>query len=153
VRIFIYCADPREEADLERKINEQLLSRNERDGSERVSLLSFYGGPMCLAYPKHRFLEDDAAWLLRQIRAGIKISPEISDVVLVGHNCGYYNYVLILADEAKKREDLKTAARYLRENIRTVKVATYYDNESSFEEVGITKVPAKAPALQLVLQE
>jgi len=149
VRIFIYCADPREEADLGRKINDQLLSRSERDGDERVSLLSFYGGPVCLAYPKHRLLENSAIWLLGQIRAGIKISPEISDVVLIGHNCGYYNYVLILADEAKKREDLKTAARYLRKNIRTVKVAAYYDNESSFEEIiGVKKAHELRPVLQ-----
>jgi hypothetical protein len=148
VRIFIYCADPREEADLEEKINEQLLSEDERSGAKKIIRLSFFGGPICLAHPDH-LLKNDALWLLGQVRFAVKNFPGTNNVVLIGHDCGYYDCIPLLADGAKKREDIKRGVYFLHKNIHGLVIDAYYDNKSSFEKImGAKKAHELRPVLQ-----
>jgi len=82
MRLFIYCSDPREEADLETKINKTLLTPG-----EKIHRIAVYGGPIFLAHPI--IFCDEANTMLRQIDFAIsEFHPE--ETVIVGHNCAFY---------------------------------------------------------------
>lgn len=98
MRVFVFCADPREEADLEPKINQKL-----RKPGEKIIRLSVFGGPICLAYSRE--LKKDCDFLLRQLRFANKTFG-IKEIVLVGHDCGYYKCIPMHADEEKKKPTL-----------------------------------------------
>jgi len=99
MRLFIYCSDPREEADLENKINKSLILPG-----EKVMRITTFGGPIFLAHPI--VFRSQANTMLDQIRFAIeKFKPE--KIVLVGHNCGFYQEDVSLSKlsvEDKKRD-------------------------------------------------
>jgi len=81
MRLFIFCSDPREEADLETKIQQELIYPG-----EKIMKLANYGYPIVLAHPIA--FPHEANALLRQIEFGIrKFHPD--QIVSVGHNCGW----------------------------------------------------------------
>ena len=107
MRLFIYCSDPREEADLETKISKELLFPN-----EKIMRLANCGYPMVLAHPIH--FRSGANWLLEQIDFMIKnFQPE--QVVSIGHDCGWYETVPVLAkiNLFDKKRDIANIHRML----------------------------------------
>ena len=133
MRIVILCADPREQADLARKVDEKLL-----EPGEKIILISLLGGPICLAHPETLKVEADC--LLKQIRDAQTIFPDADEVVLIGHECGFYSAVLgmMTSTEAKKR-DLAEGANFLVNNICDIAVSAHFDisteDEVAFEEI------------------
>jgi len=89
LRLFFHCSDPRDRADLETKINAVLLAPG-----EKINRIAVYGGPIVLAHPI--VFREEANTMLRQINFAIEnFYPE--EIVLVGHDCGFYSTVLSLA--------------------------------------------------------
>jgi hypothetical protein len=129
VRIFIYCADPSEEADLERKIS-ALLAEPE----EKIIRISVFGGPIALAYPEA--LKSTCSVLLGQIRFAVKKFP-VDEIVLVGHNCGFYSE--IRERRPNKKADLARASENIARYFRCVKVTAVFeetkDGETTFSPV------------------
>lgn len=125
VRLFVYCSDPRKEADLENKVNQKLLHPG-----EKIARITLYGGPVPLAHPAD--LRDEAACLLKQIRFSMKLPVPfaVTEVVLVFHNCGYYANVSRLVNKRAKQNDVVTAMRFLRKHIHGIKIRAYYDNSN-----------------------
>jgi len=107
MRLFIYCSDPREEADLETKISQQLLVPN-----EKIMRLANCGYPMVLAHPI--CFRDGAGWLLSQIDFMINnFHPE--QAIFVGHDCGWYETVPSLAETSlfEKKRDIANIHKML----------------------------------------
>ncbi len=119
MRLFIYCADPRESADLETKINRKLLKRG-----EKIVRITLFGGPIPFAHPED--LKPEAGCLLKQVRFGLSVFP-ITDIVLVFHDCGYYVNVPRHVTKQTKLHDAMKAGRFLRDHISKVKIRVYYD--------------------------
>jgi len=129
VRIFIYCADPREEADLESKIFALLT-----DPEERVIRISLLGGPLALAYPEA--LKSVCSALLGQIRFATK-RFRVDEIVLVGHNCGFYSE--IRERRPNKKADLSRAAENVARYFRNARVKAVFeetiDGKTTFSPV------------------
>ena len=123
MRLFVYCSDPREAADLERKINQKLLKPG-----EKITRLTLYGGPIPFAHP--RDLRAGAESFLEQIRFGMKMPGEfqIPEVVLVFHDCGFYANVPFSVTRQTKLHDVVRAIRFLRKHIHRIKIRAYYDS-------------------------
>lgn len=101
MRLFIFCSDTRKKADLEHKIEGNLLMPG-----EKIAKIMNYGLPMVLAHPI--IFPNEASALLGSIRFAIEeFHPE--EVVSVGHDCGYYETSSLLANTSlfdKKRDIL-----------------------------------------------
>jgi len=126
VRVFIYCADPREEADLERKIIALL-----EDPEEQIIRISILGGPLAFAYPEA--LKATCSTLLAQLRFAVKTFC-VDEIVLVGHKCGFYSEIRERrpnqkADLARAAEN---AARYFRNVTVTAVFEETVDGETAF---------------------
>ena len=134
MKLFIFCADPREEADLGEKIRQKLLAPG-----ERAIFLSFLGGPVCLAYPED--LKRDANWLLGHIRVSKQMFHDLTDIILVGHDCGFYTNIQNMANTraSRKRGDIIRGADFLKEQNLGLNISAYYDSdndvETPFEEI------------------
>ena len=134
MKLFIFCADPREEADLAEKVKQKLLAPD-----ERAIFLSFLGGPVCLAYPEN--LAIDANWLLEHIRVSQQMFPELTEIVLVGHDCGYYANIpnMANASSSRKKGDIVKGTAFLESQNLGLGISAYYDSdndaETPFEEI------------------
>lgn len=134
MRLFIYCADPRAEADLGEKIQKLL-----RPG-EKIARHSTFSGPLCFAYPED--LREKFITLMGEIRFFINEfgSDGKAEIVLVWHNCGFYKSILLRADKQTMKNDAIRGTEFLKRRIRHgARIASYYDNSSdnniSFEEI------------------
>jgi len=126
MRLFIYCADPRPEASLGRKINEVLIAQG-----EQVMRLCCFGGPIALAHPKE--MAQTFAYMTDQIRFAVKcFSPE--EIVIVGHDCGFYNHFVALkgTSVAQKRKDIIVVMELLKKRYarNDVTVRAFFDVSS-----------------------
>lgn len=130
MRVFIFCADPREEADLDRKIKEKLL----RPGEKPVKI-SVLGGPICFAHPEE--LEDEVKGVTKQLRFAHKVF-RFDEIVLVGHDCGYYANVSRQHSSAEKKKDMSRAVSNLKKIFKN-RITAYYDcsehGQTRFEEI------------------
>ena len=133
MRLFIYCSDPREEANLELKIQHKLLY----SPNERIVRLADYGYPMVLAHPIA--FNHGANWLMEQISFTIrKFRPE--QVVSIGHDCGWYEESVFTSGislSEKKRDILRIHKMLLRrhpdQDIKSffdASAGNYFDFES-----------------------
>lgn len=133
-RIFILCADPSDEANLQKKVEQKLLSPEE----ERPIFISLFGGPICLAY--HADLPKKADTVVEDVRFAKK-KFGVVDAVLIGHICRFYAEIPVSADEKKAKEDLAESAQYLDSRVCGLSVTALFDTSSggriSFEEVPV----------------
>jgi len=92
VRIFVHCADPREEADLDSKISKWFVTPG-----ERVVKLSLFGGPICLVFDQFQgkaqeLIKDICFAIDNRQKFGAAPDEEV-EVVLVGHTCQFYSQI------------------------------------------------------------
>jgi len=109
MRLFIYCSDPREKADLETKICQKLLVPG-----EKIMRLANCGYPIVLSHPIA--FPHEANTLLRQINFMIReFHPE--QIVFPGHDCGWYEESVLTTGTIlfeKKRDILRIHKMLLR---------------------------------------
>lgn len=106
------------------KINAKLL----RPG-EKIVRITLFGGPIPFAHL--RDLKFEAETLLRQIRFGLKEFTQITNIVLVFHDCGYYANVFRHVSKQEKLNDAVKASRFLRRHIaKAKKISAYYDTSA-----------------------
>lgn len=136
MRIFIICADPRDNANLPERAK-KLFRPN-----ERPSCLCLYGATVILAHPK--FFHNEFQTLLNQIRFHAKrilAEDEDLEIVLVGHDCGFYiNLPNRFSHVSAKKRDLPRGAKNLQKYIRQAQVSTWFyvgdeEGEPIFEEI------------------
>ncbi len=111
IGIIIYCPDPRDP--LREEIERQLVP----DQKDQFVFISVLGGPIALAYAKE--LKIDYNYLVSQILFAVKVFPTISQIILVGHDCGYYanisdpHYGTGVENKRHDLLDAKLSAKYL----------------------------------------
>ena len=101
--------------------------------------LGLLGLPTSLANPQW-LPQDYGAIMDRQIPFALKNFPGIREIMVVGHDCGYYSEIPTKKNftaEEKKR-DLRKAITNLREHFPNLKVTAFFANASAdrFERVG-----------------
>ena len=127
--ICVYCSDPRD--DLWKEAKKQLIP-----SSERFVPLGVLGGPICLANSEDLPMEYN--FLLAQIHFARMTFPRVKKLLVIGHDCGYYeqikNKTFSLND---KIQDLVKAAQLLEERFSDLTVTAFFKDT---EAPGFTKM-------------
>ena len=121
-RGFLFCSDHR--VLLWKNIKKKLFLPG-----ERVTALSWFGGPIALA--NVRTLPSDFVFAVRQINFLFQNFPTVKEMVLVGHKCGYYaNVSSETVTIERMKEDLEKAAAFVAQEWG-VKVVSYYAHDTT----------------------
>ncbi|MCX6721626.1 MAG: hypothetical protein NTY04_00300 [Candidatus Staskawiczbacteria bacterium] len=126
-KLIIYCSDTR--VDLWKRIKKHLIP-----AGEWWQPLGFLGGAISLAHSEHLPLEY-AVLMVKQIPFAIRKFPTIKEVVLVGHDCGYYEDIprgMNFTVEDKEK-DLRKAAALLRRHFPNMKVSAFFAEKKDSE--------------------
>jgi hypothetical protein len=132
--LAIYCSDGR----FTRAVEE--LTRSQLD-HERLDTLTMPGGPGCLSTTSSGFTEVD---VVRKAALFLIAGHGIETVLLISHaGCGWYREKLGFHSpavvERRQHEDLRNAARFLRERHPTLHVHLFHarpaDGKVAFEPV------------------
>lgn len=125
VGIVIFCSDPR--AGLWKKIKQELIQPE-----EMFAKVGVLGGPISLANPEH--LPTECNFLLAQIHFVLGTLPDITRLVVIGHDCGFYKQIthkkVTLND---KKEDLAKAAVFLKEHFPGLATTAFFENGRGFD--------------------
>ena len=124
--LVIYCCDPRQEVNLWKRIKKYLLVPHRT----RATGVGILGGPISLAYPDYLPIEY-ALLTLKQIPFALRKFPKITKIIVVGHDCGYYDEIPGGSEfpVEKKMKDLRRAAALLRRLLPKLKVSAFFANE------------------------
>jgi hypothetical protein len=122
MRLFIYCADPREKADLGTKIDQALILPG-----EKVARISLFGGPIFIAHPIH--FRDSASMLLSQIDFAVQ-KFLVEEIVAIGHDCGFYDTTPALSALSKedKQRDILRVRRALANRHPARAIRAFFDS-------------------------
>lgn len=103
--ICIFCADPTPGIDQWRRIKKHLISPE-----RRLTGLGFLGAPMSLAHAEELPFEYGLL-IVRQIPFHLKKFKGAEEIVIVGHDCGYYEELMSGRDftVAEKEQDIINA--------------------------------------------
>ncbi len=130
--IGIFCSDPRPEANLWKRAKKHLISPE-----RRLSPILLLGGPVSLAYPE--WLPTDFAFLINQLVVAMKKFPNAKEIIVAGHDCGYYTEIppRLQATIAEKEKDIAVGAALLKRRF-DLKVLAYFakgGNDDGFKAI------------------
>jgi len=131
--VCVYCSDPRSKVGLWRRIKQHLVSPD-----RRIAPIGLLGGPISLAYPEYLPIEY-ALLMVQQIPFTLRKFPEVKEIIVVGHDCGYYEQIphQKKATVARKKKDIAKAARLLKRHFPELAVVAFFADEKSdgFERI------------------
>jgi hypothetical protein len=118
--ICIYCSDPR--PNLWKRIKKHIIS-----AERQLTPIALLGGPVCLA--NHEFLPIEyAVVMLRQIPFALQKFQNTREIIVVGHDCGYYEQIprskKVTIDE--KEKDVAIAAALLKRHFGSQEVVAFF---------------------------
>ena len=128
----VFCSDPTKH--LWKGIKTHLIAPD-----RRLAPLGLLGAPVALAYPEFLPIEY-AVIVIRQIPFAMKKFPNLKEIIIVGHKCGYYANIPghESATVTKMKDDLSIAAVRLRLLFPALDISAYYakdDGNDGFDPV------------------
>jgi hypothetical protein len=131
IGIGIFCSDPRPGANLWKEMKKRLVHVE-----ETIVPLGVLGGPISLANQDD--LPTEFNFLMAQIYFALATFPTAKRILVVSHDCGYYNQIrsrtFTLLD---KENDLIKVANFLKERFPELVVTTYFwtNKEAGFKKI------------------